>query len=322
MKNIQKEITKQLIFAASGYARAGLDLMLGESGIGKNAQASIGNLTIATELLIKAFISKQNLVLLFNIKDLPSEKLFVLLAHQSLPSSYPIARCRMDLKSSNLEYINFEKSIKVIRDFLPDFKKHHSKHLESLREHRNNCVHAIHPEFHKYEVERTAYIFLSLLQYIEKFDLELINSCNWGDIQRNTRHLESFDEARVERVEEKIEKAKIIALDVSERPTLESYDWDWCPVSCPVCGGDGVLNGEIEPVAEPCGACVDGEYGEFDVTLNFIAYCFQCDICGLELEDYDEMEIGGVDPSNRDRTEEFDFGWQEFEEYMESQYYY
>lgn len=311
MKTIQKEITEQLISAASGYARAGLSLMLGQPKLGINSQAAIGNLSIATELLMKSFIAKQHLVLLF--KDIPSEQLFVLLAYKSLPDTYPTARCRMELKSSNLNYIDFEKSVKIVCDFLPDLKKQHGAHLKHLRTLRNNCVHSIHPEFYEYEVQRTAYIFLSLLQYIKSFDEELVNQSDWGNEERNKKCLNSFDADRVKRVHEKIEKAKITATDVSEKKVLESYDWDWCPAACPVCRSDGRLHGETEPVGE-----YDELFGEISITLNFAPYYFQCDICGLELEDYDEMEIGGLDVSIIDRTEDFDFGEEEYEEYMNS----
>lgn len=71
MKQLQKEIASNLRWAAAGYARAGMGLMLASTGLGRNAQAAVGNLAIATELLLKAFIANQDLTLLF--KDLPVE---------------------------------------------------------------------------------------------------------------------------------------------------------------------------------------------------------------------------------------------------------
>lgn len=75
-------------------------------------------------------------------------------------------------------------------------------------------------------------------------------------------------------------------------------------MQCPVCGSDGVVSGETN--AEP-------DYDEDGIGgfyLTFLAETFECEQCGLQLEDYDEMQIAGVDPDDIDRSDEAD-KWQE-----------
>ena len=56
MEALNKDIARDLRRAAAGYGRAGMGLMLAPTMREHNAQAAIGNLAIATELLLKAFM--------------------------------------------------------------------------------------------------------------------------------------------------------------------------------------------------------------------------------------------------------------------------
>ena len=85
---------------------------------------------------------------------------------------------------------------------------------------------------------------------------------------------------------------------------MEPEDWDWYPIECPVCGSDGILSGETNAEAD-----ID-EDGNANLFLSFIGETFKCEQCGLELADYDEMKIAGVEPVALDRSDESD-QWQE-----------
>ncbi len=296
MKEIQQEITSNLVLAATGYARAGMGLMLGAAGLGRNAQAAIGNLAIATELLLKAFIAKQDLTLLF--KGLPMELRCALAAPETMPKSFRILPYEIDLKSSAYKSLELDEAIAMFCFFFPGFKKRYGSHLRFLARHRNTCVHAVHPDCREYEVERTAFLFLALVKHIESEAADLVLYRNWGDKKKNETFFTRFDEARLNRVHGKVEAAREKAKRLSEKVSLESEEWDWYPIECPVCGSDGILSGETQ--AEP-------DYDEDGIggfSLSFIGETFECEQCGLELEDYDEMQIAGVDPDDIDRSAE------------------
>ena len=51
-------------------------------------------------------------------------------------------------------------------------------------------------------------------------------------------------------------------------------------------------------------------------TLTFVGESFECGECGLKLEDYDELEMAGIDPIV-DRTHEIDRWEGDYESYHE-----
>ncbi len=150
MKDAQDELVRSLFSASGAYGRAGLALFRGKGkeGIHKNNQAAIGNLAVATELLLKAYIAKLSLLLL--LKDIPLELKCALIAPDSLPQTFKKAPYRMDLRSSAFKSIELDEAIAVFSVFFPDFKKRFGSHLRFLSRYRNLSVHAGLPEFREY----------------------------------------------------------------------------------------------------------------------------------------------------------------------------
>jgi hypothetical protein len=298
MNEIQKELTNHLLWAAGGYARAGMGLLSGSKGLYANSQASIGNMAIATELLLKAFIAKQDLTLLF--KSLPLELRCALSAPDLMPESFRPAPYEIDIKSSAYKQIELDEAIATFSVFFPEFKKRYGSHLRFLAKHRNTCVHAVHPDYREYEVERTAFLFFMIVRQIEEADKDLLRHRIGGDKKENEAFLAHFNEDRLNNVHKKVEVARDKAKKLTEKLKLDPHEWNWYPVECPVCGSDGAVLGETQ--AEP-NIDQDG-FGGY--SLTFIAETFECDTCGLVLEDYDEMKIAGVDPDDIDRSDESD----------------
>jgi len=302
MKAVQREIVDSLASAAAGYAWAGVALVLGTHGRLCNAQAAIGNLAIATELLVKAFIAKQHLALLF--RSLPKELRCALIAPARIPESFRVLPHEIALRSSVHKTLELDEAISVFSVFFPDFKKRYTSHLKFLSQHRNTCVHAAHPGCREYEAQRSAFLFLTLLKHIEAEDADLVRRCDWGDKEKNEAFLAAFNEARLTRVHKKVEAAAEKAKSLSNKVCLEPEEWEWYPVRCPVCGSDGLAYGETKAEAD------FDEDGCGTVTLSFLAETFECEQCGLELADYDEMKIAGVDTEDIDRSDEQD-RWEE-----------
>lgn len=223
-----------------------------------------------------------------------------LAAPETMPKSFRALPYEIDLKSSAYKSLELDETIAMFCIFFPEFKKRLGSHLRFLARHRNTCVHAVHPDCREYEVERTAFLFLTLVKHIEAEDADLVRYYNWEDGEKNEAFLARFDEVRLNHVHKKVEAAREKAKTLSEKVSLESEEWNWYPIVCPVCGSDGIAYGETQ--AEP-DYDEDG-IGGFD--LSFIAETFECEQCGLQLEDYDEMQIAGVDTDHIDRSEELD----------------
>ncbi len=289
MKDVQKEIAYNLIEASAGYGRVGLTLLY-TSRMGRNSQVAIGNLAIAIEMLLKAFIAKRSLLLLF--KNLPKELSCALASSDSMPASFRSIPYEILLKSSAFNSLELNEAVSTFGVFCPELTKRLQAHLKFLSRHRNTCVHAVLPDCREYEVERTAFLFLKLVDHLCKEEPELVTYISWGDDKKNKEFLNRFDEERLKRVHTKIENASEKAKTLTDRMSLEAEveDWDLYIIKCPVCGSDGKLEGEIQEEFD------QGEEGLGDLFLFFTGDRFKCKQCGLKLEDFDELLIAGIDP--------------------------
>lgn len=312
MKKIQREITNGLKWASAGYGRTGLALLHQKKGFSRNPQVTIGNLAIAIELLLKTFIANQSLLLLY--KSLPRELRCAIITPKAMPKSFRKAPFEIDLKASTYKSLELDEAINTFGIFFPDMKKRLASHFRFLSLHRNTCVHAALPDFREYEMERTAFLFLTLVKYLKKRRPKLFKYFNLGDDKLNKEFLTQFDEERLKRVHDKIEAAKEKAKKLKEKLSLSSDEWGWYPVECPVCGSDGFLEGETNAETE---GTAYGEYVEVETTLTFSGETFECEQCGLTLEDYDELKIAGIDP-DADRSDEVErWDAENYEEYYE-----
>lgn len=312
MIKIQSEITRGLIWASDGYGRAGLALLHKKGGFERNPQVTIGNLAIAIELLMKAFISNQSLLLLY--KNLPLELRCAIITPKAMPKSFRIAPYEIDLKASMYKSLELDEAITTFAIFFPDMKKRLASHLRFLSRHRNICVHAALPDFREYEMERTAFLFLTLREHLKKKRPELFHPLpfNLGDLKvdkMNKEFLARFDEERLKRVHDKIEAAKEKAKKLTEKLSLSSdedeWEWERYPVECSVCGSDGILEGDTDAETE-----YDGSAEAYTI-LTFVGERFECKQCGLTLEDYDELNDAGIVPEV-DRSDECERWDEEF----------
>ncbi len=80
---------------------------------------------------------------------------------------------------------------------------------------------------------------------------------------------------------------------------VTSGDWDVYPIECPVCGCGALLIGQTEERGDY------DEDGSPSLSLEFVGESFECEECGLKLEDYDELLIAGIEP-DVDRSDEVD----------------
>ena len=301
MHEVQEEIVKNLIYASAGYGRAGLSLFRGEAKIYRNNQAAIGNLAIATELLIKGIIAKKNLLLLF--KNIPLELKCVLCASKDMPESFNRIPYQIELRSSAFKCIELDLAVKTIGVFYPDIKKHLSAHLNYLSRYRNKCIHSALPDFQEYEVQRIVFLYLTLFKHFKEQEPNLLKYVEVGNNKMNEEFLTRFNEERFDRVHSAFEEARKKAKMIEGCKKLDIEFWDAYPVECPICGNDGYLYGDTKEEFEAI-----GNY-DAEMYLTFYGESYECEECGLKLEDYDELEIAGIE-TTIDRTDEI-YKWEE-----------
>ncbi len=201
MDDIQKDLVRGLVSASAGYGKAGLASM--DYG---NPQVVIGNLAIAIELLLKAFIAKRSLLLLF--KNLPIELQCALSSPHSMPKSFRQMPYEIGLRTSSYKSLELNDAIGMFEVFCPETKKQLGAHLRFLSRHRNTSVHAVLPNCQEYEMQRTAFLFLMLVDHISKNDPELVKYAFLSKKEKHENFLKRFDEERLNRVHTKVEKAK------------------------------------------------------------------------------------------------------------------
>jgi hypothetical protein len=298
MHKVQKEIVENLIYASVGYGSAGLSLYHNKDKPFSSIQAAIGNLAIATELLLKGYLANKHLLLI--LREVPLELKAALCAPEALPSSFRKAPFEIELRSGSFRAIGFKDVIILFGVFQPELKKRLSSHLNFLYSNRNVCVHSTLPDFRQYELERSVFLYLTLFDHIKKQGDDFFKNFSIGNIKENEEFLKKFNEDRLNRVHTAMDNAKEKAKKIEKKTSIKVDDWDLFVIECPVCGSDAVLEGETEE---------ESDYGSGEdfpsVYLTFFGYSFNCNECGLKLEDYDELKIAGIDP-DIDRTEEVD----------------
>jgi len=102
-------------------------------------------------------------------------------------------------------------------------------------------------------------------------------------------------------VHTKIENAKKQSktLDLVERSVFVD-GWYTYVTCCPICNSDGVLVGTTEDCFE-----YDMDGNPEGGGLAFFADSFECDMCGLKLDDVEELRLAGME-TDYDRSDEHD----------------
>lgn len=295
---IQSSYQSQLSEASLDYLTTGLALFHKHRKAADctNPQAALGNLAISVELMLKAFIASKHITLLF--KSLPLEARVLMTCPESLPVDFNWHPFDIDIRSASAQYktIELDECISLFFIFFPDLKQSLQSHLRLLSIYRNTSIHLLLPSFHKYELDRVAYVALRVYDTLEAakgLRFHYVHS------EEDKGFLTTFQEERVERVNREIKSAKDRSKRLTGRKShilLTEVDWESFVISCPVCGNDAFLDGDTElKYRSP-----DGEE-----ILEFLPSSFCCNECGLTLDDFDELQLAGI-PTRFDRSDEMD----------------
>jgi hypothetical protein len=279
---LQEEFKKSAI----SYLKVGLEIFHGtnrESSL--ISQPALGNLGIAVELMLKAFIVKNNPLLLF--KGLPIELQVLFACPDSLTKDFNWRPYDIDLRSFKYETKELNECISLFYVLLPEHKQELNPYMILLSRYRNVSVHSALPSFQSYEVQKVAFLALRLLSILQsqKIIAEYAHIITKDDKQ----FLSTFKLERIDRVKKKIEDAKEKSKHISTGKVSLSVDgWENYVTQCPICESDGILSGFTDMRA-------DGSGEDPDVWLEFFADGFTCEECGLQLDDTEELKLAGVE---------------------------
>lgn len=302
---LQREYIGQLTEASVDYLRTGLDLfhiyrkkarlftsspMTGVDSERNSPQTALGNLGISLELMFKAIIAGEHLLLLF--KDIPED---VFSLRDTLISS--------DSKVMTIDFYQCEKLCYIL---FPDLRQSLEPHLNHLRKARNVSVHSFLPNLSYFEVERAAYVAIHVHEILNAtlgatgaFSFLSFTGYVYTDEDRAFER--DFQDARLNSVKEKIKKAREKAQRLKEpRVAIDpANDWEHYVIRCYICDNDVVLEGYTDTKE----VCYDDDW--YEKELTFFPANYKCPKCGLALDDPDEMQIANI-PTQFDRSSEIE----------------
>ena len=285
---LQSQITKKLASAGLDYLRIGLNRFHSVyEKSNNNYQASIGNICIATELILKAIISHRSFILLFS--NLPTEVKVKFTDKRSgsfinLPPYH-----RFNIENFHTKTIKFDRAIGIFYHLHPSAKQEFRPFLKTAADIRNVSVHGAIPEFQIYNSEWIAYSAISLIKFLKDEDYHFLSSFQITK-QDKTFH-ELFDRERNKRVQKLVKEAQQKAKNVSPAfIDLPADVFDLHVIKCPICKSEAYLEGYTELESDNAGN------GDIEIWLNFYAENFECEGCGLKLNGVEELELLDIDP--------------------------
>jgi len=307
----QDRIQRELARSAIGYLRTGLELLHKErKSTHPLIEPAIGNLATAIELMIKAFLAKNNLILLFS--DLPLE-LKILFACPENPLLDRLSWRQIDnlLRASAHKTFELDELIAAFYVFFPEQRQALGPYFRLLSRCRNASIHLSLPSFQRYELQRTGYLALRVFQILDK--AKYSPSFYYRLTEEDKQFLSEYNEERIELVRSKIETAKEKAKKAKDTWILAD-SWDTYERHCPICGCGGMLMGETQVEAD------FDEDGAANPYLIFLADTFQCDGCGISLDDVEELQLAGMDIVYQRSDRDMDKWWAEQEPTDYSEY--
>ena len=286
------ELSKPLAAAAGVYLETGLGLFHRSkpAEMGKS-QAAIGNLALGIDLAIKALLVRTDPALAF--KDLPIEAR-TMLAAGSAAKGFNGRPYELDLKDFSFEPVGTEDAVRAFYVFFPERKQMLRPYFKLLHELRSlslqTTLGAVKPD----ELPRIAYLALSAVALISKH-LELYRITD-----ADTAFLRRYESDRADRVRTRLEaareKTKTLKVDITFNDPSPPEGWEAFDARCPACKNWAFLSGTTDIRCEK-------KAGKEEESLDFFADTFDCDACGLLLDDMEELKLADI-PIVYDRSED------------------
>jgi hypothetical protein len=294
LRQLKFEIETNLATSAKAYYRIGIaEYLNAESRMWETYQAAVGNLAIAIELMLKAFVARNCFRKLY--VGLPDE-LDIFLSHtETPPPSVSLRPFEDALRSFEQKTIDLNQAIAIYEIYFPEKKIELHSYFNFLATTRNVSVHGALPDFQRYDLTRVSYLAIGLIKHLEeqKILTEPVDlALKTDDI------LKGFDRERVERVTKKIKQAKQVARRLTGKRNAiftNPNNFEELVVPCPICSTEIITSGYTEDRIE----------SEDDAFLTYFLNGFHCTECGLEIDDPRDLRSAGL-LETYDRTDQWD----------------
>lgn len=294
LKELKSEIARNLAASAVAYYRVGVaEFLRVERQAWTTYQAAVGNLAIAIELMLKAFVASRCFRKLY--VGVP-EELDVVLRCEKPPSVFSLRPFENALRSFEYKTIELDQAVNIYWIYFPEQKTDLHSYFSLLSTTRNISVHGALAEFQRFDLGRVSYLAIKLMQHLqhEKILFEPM------DIRTKSKKIVArFDQQRVERVKNKIREAKIAAKKLTGNKlsiVLAPDDLEGMALPCPICGSDVYVTGYTSP---------DDTGEEGSSSLSFHPDGFLCEECGLEITDSRDFPLVGLEELI-DRSDDWD----------------
>jgi len=231
--------------------------------------------------MLKACIAKNCFSMLY--VDLSVEERLLLGYPKALPAGFKISPHLVEIRLAEHKTIELLQAIAICKVLLPSALTPLRSSLNILAETRNASLHSLVPTIDTHKIESIAVLALKLYQLLkERGDLGYVD---YKLTDRDNGLLSAHDQEAVERVRKKLAAAKLAAKKGREVDVSVDHDWQLLEVRCPVCESIGIAEGTTEPDSR-------------DVPRSLIFWVdkFECEGCGLMLDDSDEIRLAGMEP--------------------------
>lgn len=294
INDLKKEITRSLTNSSRAYYQAAIDLFhkYREQTLSEY-QPAIGMLCIAVELLLKAVIAKKAFRHLYT--NIPTEIQLLMGYPESLPKSINPRQFLHDIQGFKYKTVEFNEAVSLFYKFYPEKKQEFKPYFSLMSLSRNISIHGAFPSIQRYDLDRIAFISTKLFTFIE--DQKIFKYFSIYSDEKTTKFIDNYQEKKIKRVQSAIESAKTKSKKIDYLASFilsSSNKWETMIEKCPVCGSDATFGGFTE------------EYQDGTISgLTFFCDYFFCHECGLELNDYEEIELAGME-NFYDRSELLD----------------
>jgi hypothetical protein len=290
----QRRYVEQLVRTANAHLENGLFnydwARMGEAP--GDLQAAIGSLTVATELIAKAFVASRDLSL---VVAAPTTAFRALCACPGkLPKDFRISQHLAEALYDSAKTKGFDEILSAVYLFLPSVRRDLEFALKNFRGYRNTALHSAIPERDPFRGLLVAWATIQFFDAIHKTRFSPI-SAKPTSHELAVQLVDRFNRERLERLAESLQKAKrraesgeltAIPVEICD-PTHEAAG------SCPVCSRPALLLGEVDAGFE------DDAWDSYSprtarIVGVFHAQSLLCASCGLELQGVVELEELGV----------------------------
>ena len=280
--NLRDEVAMNLRFSAKSYYTIGIHVFHESRLKGwVDFQPAIGNLAISVELILKALVAQKALRMLYS--NLPDEAQLLLCYPESLTIEHNSISYLSDMKSFSFKAIELEKAVSLFYYFYPDLKPEFKQFFTALSAIRNVSVHASVPDFQRYELDRIAYFSTRL--FIKITELKVFTYFAFSIEKKTENFMKFYEDEKVKKVKAALDKARaVVKTGKLSEPSYYTEDWESMGAQCPICENTALYYGDTEESSDEDG-----------IQLTFQCERFSCDACELELEDYEELELAGME---------------------------